>query len=179
MVSSTQRNGELVADPAAEGAALGKAQVVGVRGSPAANQARALGERPDMLPVSNPARLRQGQQALVDRPRLRRGALPPGLRRGRASRPSRSRLLDLEGVRGTRWKGVASLAWKSSSTRSASALVSTFFSARHRCAQMAISSPQPKLPSSARSRSRSSADASGPSIGFVGLASPRRRGEPT
>jgi hypothetical protein len=44
MVSATQRDGELVADLTTECAALGKAQVVGIRGLPAADQAGALGD---------------------------------------------------------------------------------------------------------------------------------------
>ena len=60
MMASTQRDRELVADFAAESAALGKAQMMGIRGLSAADQARVLGDRPDVIPVANPARLRQG-----------------------------------------------------------------------------------------------------------------------
>ncbi len=68
MVSPTQRDDEFIADPASESAALGKAQVMSVRGLPAADQAGALGDSPDVVPVADPARLWQGQQTFVDRP---------------------------------------------------------------------------------------------------------------
>ena len=67
MVPAAERDGELVADLAAERARLGKSQMVSVRGLSAANQARVLGDRPDVLPVADPTSLRQGQQALVDK----------------------------------------------------------------------------------------------------------------
>jgi hypothetical protein len=66
MVSSTQGDGELIADLTPERAGSGKSQMVGVRRPSAANQARMLGDRFDMFPVTDPAWLRQGQQALVD-----------------------------------------------------------------------------------------------------------------
>jgi hypothetical protein len=63
MVSSAQWDGELVTHLAAERRVLREAQVMGVRGSAAANQARLLGNEPDVIPVANPARLRQRQHA--------------------------------------------------------------------------------------------------------------------
>ncbi len=68
----TQWDRELIADLAAERSALREAQVVGVRGPSAANQTRLLGNRFDMIAVTNPTRLRQGQHALIDHlgPRL-------------------------------------------------------------------------------------------------------------
>jgi hypothetical protein len=92
MMSSAQRDGELIADFAPLSLGLGKAEVVGVRGLPAADQTGAVGDRPDVLPVANPARLRQGQQALVDRPRPVPDVLLPGLPTGRALQPLRDRL---------------------------------------------------------------------------------------
>jgi hypothetical protein len=58
MVPAAERDGELVADLAAERSGLGKSQMVGVRRPSAANQARLLGDRPDVLAVADPARLR-------------------------------------------------------------------------------------------------------------------------
>jgi hypothetical protein len=72
----------------------------------------------------------------------------------------------------------ASRASKTACTRSASAAVSVFLSARHRRAQMVIESALPSALSSARSRSRNSADASGPRTGLAGLASLARRAWP-
>ena len=66
MVSAAERDGELIADLAAECPALGEAQMVGIRRDAAADQARVLGHLSDVLPVPNPAGLRQGQRPLVD-----------------------------------------------------------------------------------------------------------------
>ena len=62
-----QRHGEFVADLAAKRPALRKAQVMRIRRLAAANQTRLLGHESDMVAVANPARLGQGQGALVDR----------------------------------------------------------------------------------------------------------------
>ena len=67
MVSSTQRDSELVADLSAECPALRKAQVVGIAGLAAANQTRLLGHMSDVIAVPNPARLWQRQHTFVDR----------------------------------------------------------------------------------------------------------------
>ena len=64
MMSAAQRHRELVADLAAQCAALCKAQVVRVRGLAAANQARLLRNKADMVLVADPARLRQGSALL-------------------------------------------------------------------------------------------------------------------
>jgi hypothetical protein len=66
VVSATQWDGELIADLAPECPALGKSEVVGIRGSTTANQTRVLGDRFDVIPVANPAWLRQCQHALID-----------------------------------------------------------------------------------------------------------------
>ena len=58
MMSSAQGNGELVADLAADCAALGKSQMVGVRRPSAADQARMFGDKRDVFAVADPARLR-------------------------------------------------------------------------------------------------------------------------
>ena len=67
VMAPAQRDRELIADLAPECPALREAQVVGIRGLSAANQARLLGNEFDMVPVTNTARLRQRQRALVDR----------------------------------------------------------------------------------------------------------------
>ena len=71
VMTAAERDGELVADLAAEGAALCEAQVVGVAGLAPADQARLLGDMPDVIAVADPARFRERQFALVDtlRPR--------------------------------------------------------------------------------------------------------------
>ena len=66
MVSPAERYGELVADLAAKCQRLGKAQMMSIRGTPAADQARLLGNRFDVIPVANPAWRGQGQNAFVD-----------------------------------------------------------------------------------------------------------------
>ena len=55
MVSWAQWNGVLIADLSPKGAALGKPQVVGMRGSATANQTRVLSDSPDVISVTNPA----------------------------------------------------------------------------------------------------------------------------
>ena len=60
MVSSTQGYGVLIADLSAEGSALGKSEVVGLRGSATANETRVLGNSPDVNSIANAAWLRQG-----------------------------------------------------------------------------------------------------------------------
>ena len=54
MVSATERDRELVADLAAEGWCLRKAQVVGIGGAAAADEAWLLGYRFDVVTVTNP-----------------------------------------------------------------------------------------------------------------------------
>ena len=66
MVPSTQRNRELIADLATERAALRKAKVMGIRGAATANHASLLGDVLDVVPITNSARLRQGQYSLID-----------------------------------------------------------------------------------------------------------------
>jgi hypothetical protein len=66
VVTSTQRNSELVADFAPKRATLREPQVMGVGGLPAANQASLFGNRSDVIPVTNPPLLQQDQCALID-----------------------------------------------------------------------------------------------------------------
>ena len=58
MVSATERDRELVADLAAERRCLGKAQMMGIGGAPAADQARLLGYRLDVVAVTYQPRRR-------------------------------------------------------------------------------------------------------------------------
>src|SRR5580698_3115056 len=71
MMAAAERDGELVADLAAERPALREAQVVSIARLPSADQARLLRHIPDVLPVPHPARLPERQRALIDtfRPR--------------------------------------------------------------------------------------------------------------
>ena len=66
MMPSTQGNGELIADLAAERPALGKAQMVGIRWLATANQTRLFGHISDVIAVPDPARLWQRQHTFVD-----------------------------------------------------------------------------------------------------------------
>jgi glycerol dehydrogenase-like iron-containing ADH family enzyme len=54
MVNATERDRELVADLAAERRCLGKAQMMGIGGTAAADQARLLGYRFDVVAITNP-----------------------------------------------------------------------------------------------------------------------------
>ena len=53
MVSTTERDRELIADLAAERRYLGKAQMMGIGGAAAADQARLLGYRFDVITVTD------------------------------------------------------------------------------------------------------------------------------
>jgi len=66
MVAPTQWNGEFIADLAAESAVLREAQMMGIRGPSAADQARLFSHKLDVVLVTKPARLGMGQPALVD-----------------------------------------------------------------------------------------------------------------
>ena len=84
MMSTAQGDGELIADFSSECPALRKAQVVCIARLAVANQTRLLGHVSNVLAVANPARLRQGQHALIDYLRsrpvlwLRRTRTPQG-----------------------------------------------------------------------------------------------------
>ena len=57
---AAQGNRELVADLAAQGPQLGKANVMGIRGRASADQAWLGGYKSEMLLVANATRLREG-----------------------------------------------------------------------------------------------------------------------
>jgi hypothetical protein len=59
VVTSTQRNSELIAHLAPKRAMLGESQVMCVGGLPAANQAGLFGNRSDVIPITNSPLLRQ------------------------------------------------------------------------------------------------------------------------
>ncbi len=61
MVTAAQWHREFIAHLAAERWALREAHVVGVRWLPAADQARLLGNEPDVIAVADPPRLRDAQ----------------------------------------------------------------------------------------------------------------------
>ena len=67
MVATAERNSELVADLAAQRPALGKAQVMGIAGLPATNQAGLLGDMPEVAAIANPPDHGQGKGGFVDR----------------------------------------------------------------------------------------------------------------
>ncbi len=66
MMPAAQWDGELIADLAAKCTALREAQVVGIAGLAAADQARLLSDMPDVLAIPHPARFWERQGALVD-----------------------------------------------------------------------------------------------------------------
>jgi hypothetical protein len=66
VVTATERDGEFIANLAAKRATLRRSKMMGIGGTAAADKARLLGNRFNMLPVANPARRRQGQYGLVD-----------------------------------------------------------------------------------------------------------------
>jgi transcriptional regulator of met regulon len=66
VMSTTQRNSELIAYLAPKGAMLCESQVMCIGGLPAANQACLLGNRSDMIPITNSPLLRKSQLALIN-----------------------------------------------------------------------------------------------------------------
>ena len=66
MVAPAQRHGELIAHFAPERAMLREPQMMGIRGSAAANQARLFGHVLDVVLVAKAAGLGMDQLALVD-----------------------------------------------------------------------------------------------------------------
>jgi hypothetical protein len=66
MVATAERDSELVADLAAQRPALGKAQMMGIAGLPATNQAGLLGDMPEVLAIANPPDHGQGKGGFVD-----------------------------------------------------------------------------------------------------------------
>ena len=80
VVSPAERHGELVAHLHADGAGLGKPQVVRIAGLPAADQAGLSGDEVEVRPVADPFGLGKRQRAFVD---------PPGRQIGRRRRKRR------------------------------------------------------------------------------------------
>jgi len=72
MVDPAERNGKFIAGLAAEGTQLAEAQVVGIRGSPAADQAGLFDDVPDVVAVTDAPRLGERQNAFVDLRRVAR-----------------------------------------------------------------------------------------------------------
>jgi hypothetical protein len=66
MMTTAERDRELIADLAAESRRLCKTEMMRISGKPAANQARLLGDRFHMLAVANSAGQRQRQDRFVD-----------------------------------------------------------------------------------------------------------------
>ena len=66
VMPAAQRNGELIADFAAECGALRKAQMMGIGRVPATNKAWLPSNRFNVLPVANAARRRKREDAFID-----------------------------------------------------------------------------------------------------------------
>ena len=175
-MAPAQRHGELIADLAAERAVLREAQMVSICGLPAANQAGLFGNELDVLRSRKRRGSGTGKPALIDR--LGERSIVAALR---LSMRRRGRLLG-SAAWGYRLSPapVSRVAnWPGTHPRPPSiSLGQSVLGGRIRCAQMAASSAEPKSLSSARSRSRNSADASGPRIGLAegayDLSAPRR-----
>ena len=65
MMTAAERNGEFIADLAAECLALGESEMMGIRRPPAADQAGMLGDKSDMIPVRDPTGFWHRQHALI------------------------------------------------------------------------------------------------------------------
>ena len=102
MMSSAKRDRELVADLAAERWTLREAQVMGIARSSPADEARMLCYISEMVAITKPARLRQGQSPFVDDLLNFPGTAPPRYRHAGASVGSSPRRLGPWGRR--RWR---------------------------------------------------------------------------
>jgi hypothetical protein len=60
MMAAAERHGEFVADLSPERPMLGKAQMMGIGWRAAANQTRLVGDKPDVVSVTNPTWLGVG-----------------------------------------------------------------------------------------------------------------------
>lgn len=66
MVATTQRHCKFVADFSRKRPALSEAQVMGIAGATTADKTGLIGNVSDVVAVTDPARLRQREDALVD-----------------------------------------------------------------------------------------------------------------
>jgi hypothetical protein len=66
MMSTAERDGELIADLEAQGSGLGKPQVMRIGRLPAADETGLRGNKPQVAFVSQPFGLGNGQNALID-----------------------------------------------------------------------------------------------------------------
>src|SRR5579885_2621047 len=66
VMTAAERHGELVAHLQADGAGLGKAQVMRIAGLPAADQTGLRGDEPEVVLVAEPFGLGDRKDALVD-----------------------------------------------------------------------------------------------------------------
>ena len=66
VMAPTERDSKLITNLTAERRGLRKAQMVGIRRTPAADETGLLGDRFDMLPVTDSARRRQCQYSFVN-----------------------------------------------------------------------------------------------------------------
>ena len=134
MMAAAQRHDELIADLAAEGAALREAQMMGICRPAAANQARLFGHELDVFLVAKAARLGMGQSALVDA--VGNSCLVGP--RDRRSTDEDGRSANVSGDNGTSpmsaaLPSLARLSWNASSTCRASSVVKLFLALRTRC----------------------------------------------
>ena len=66
MVAAAERHRELIAHLPAQRTSLGKAQMMRIGRTAAANQARLLRHESDVLPVTNAPRLGEGEHSFID-----------------------------------------------------------------------------------------------------------------
>src|SRR6516165_5660982 len=66
MMRATERHRKLVTRLAAECTSLRKTEVMRIRWTSTANQARLFDNMPDVLPITNTARFRKGEETLID-----------------------------------------------------------------------------------------------------------------
>ncbi len=150
--------------------------MVGVRGTPAADQAGLGGDEFEVLLVAVATGLEVGQRTLIDAARSRRSRATPGVFRltsddgwGSAAGCGSGLLMSARSASAN----VDNLATNAVSTCLASAAVKFAFAPSVRCAQAAASSGEVMAWSSPSIASRAAADAAGSNIFRGGLAETR------
>ena len=184
-MAPAQRDRELVADLSAQCRTLCEAQMMGVTRCSPTDEASLLRHIFEVVAIAQPARLGEGQGAL-SMPLLSMpwcvpcdcgvgchdaAGCAPGYESGRGVTGFGGFPDGAAGWSGSGIATIASVTAKAPSIRSASAVVSLFFSGRLRLAQSAKSSGEPNFSSSARRRSQRAVEFGRSEEGRVGRGS--------
>ena len=170
VVAAAQRDGELITHFSPERAVLREPQMMGIGWTAAANQARLFGHELDVVLCHESGAARDAPAGSCRCPwqrMLPRRVLGTAAQLTKAAGARMKLAITVRRRCQRRYRITASVAWNASSTCRASAAIKVFFAPRIRCAQAVASSDEAIALSSAISRSRNAADASGSRIGLA------------